>query len=247
MLEKRRLIVSNSRCRGHHLTYSMNFPTITERNQTCTIEARASRLQSHSPLYHPGSLQHTLSWDLTISKATVLKIHEKPVIVHDWWLPDTCGLLSRRGELEVVFGKTRQLCMYVATWCEYGSFSLQYTGQSPSIIQTATLGSQECWVGEGPLAGVRREWSQLRCLHQSLLHLVMAHLSELNKQLRPHKLQVCPHAFVSAFVRNRKAVRSWSEVGETVKVLHLYRSKLTGNYKSALILLPSVIMLVCLE
>lgn len=127
MLEKRRLIVSNSRCRGHHLTYSMNFPTITERNQTCSIEARASRLQSHSPLYHPGSLQHTLSWDLTISKATVLKIHEKPVIVHDWWLPDTCGLLSWRGELEVVFGKTRQLCMYVATWCEYGSFSLQYT------------------------------------------------------------------------------------------------------------------------
>lgn len=168
---------------------------------------------------------------------------------HRTWLMASWHMwaVESGGELEVVFGKTRQLCMYVATWCEYGSFSLQYTGQSPSIIQTATLGSREYWVGEGPLAGVRREWSQLRCLHQSLLHLVMAHLSELNKQPRPHKLQVCPHAFVSAFVRNRKAVRSWSEVGETVKVLHLYRSKLTGNYKSALILLPSVIMLVRLE
>lgn len=137
---------------------------------------------------------------------------------------------------------------FACTWLHDVNMAASLSNiQSPSIIQTATLGSRECWVGEGPLAGVRREWSQLRCLHQSLLHLVMAHLSELNKQLRPHKLQVCPHAFVSAFVRNRKAVRSWSEVGETVKVLHLYRSKLTGNYESALILLPSVIMLVRLE
>lgn len=122
------------------------------------------------------------------------------------------------------FGKTRQLCMYVATWCEYSSFSLQYTGQSPSIIQTTTLGSRECWAGEGPLAGVRRESSQLWCLHQRLLHHVMTHLSELNKQPRPHKLQVCPCGFASALVRNIKAVRSWREVEETVKVLYLYRS-----------------------
>lgn len=128
------------------------------------------------------------------------------------------------------FGKTRQLCMYMATWCEYGSLFLQYTGQSQSIIQTVTLGSRECWAGEGPLAGVRREWSQLQCLHQRLLHHVMTHLSELNKQLRPHKLQVCPRAFASALVRNIKAVRSWSEVEETVKDLYLYRSELTGFY-----------------
>lgn len=202
MLGKRRLIVSNSTCRGHHLTYSMNFFTNTERNQTCSVEAyKATALYIIRGLYNAPwagiwPFPRQLLWKSTRSLSLYMT---------DGSL--TRALLSWRGELEVAFGKTRQLCMYMATGCEYGSFFLQYTGQSPSIIQTVTLGSRECWAGEGLLAGVRREWSQLRW---DSLHHLMTHLSELNN-------------------------------------LYLYRSKLTGYYESALILLPSVIMLVRLE
>lgn len=53
MLEERKLMVSNSRGRGQHLTHSMNFSTNTERNQTCSTEAKkATALYIIQDLYN---------------------------------------------------------------------------------------------------------------------------------------------------------------------------------------------------
>lgn len=103
-------------------------PNLLHRSR-CKLPTKQQHLFSSRVLTtHP-------TWNLTIPKAIVLKIHKRSIIIHDWrhpWHTWTAG--SEGIHLGSVFGKTTKLCMCVATQCEHGSFSLQHTGQFPSII-----------------------------------------------------------------------------------------------------------------